>query len=186
MRVFVTVGNALVPFDRLLRMVDEALYEVDAEGVCQHGVSAIRPRGLQPVETLSRKAFDDVLLTSDRVVCHAGVGTLWSALRAGHTPIVVPRRRALNEIVNDHQLEICDALSAADQIRVVTSSADLVRELRTGPPRAGARTAEDSPGLEKIANAVAASIQVQAVRRPRLLRVLAAAAPALARLRVPR
>jgi UDP-N-acetylglucosamine transferase subunit ALG13 len=127
MRLFVTVGNALVPFDRLLGWVDEALTALGepVAGVCQHGPSRVRPRGLEAREGLSRGDFDAEMARADAVVCHAGVGTLWSAIRAGHRPLVVPRRAGLGEIVNDHQLEIVEALAHEGRIVRVEGATEL-------------------------------------------------------------
>lgn len=46
------------------------------------------------------------------VVVHAGTGTIRDALALGHVPVVVPRRAAHGEHVNDHQVEIAAALGA--------------------------------------------------------------------------
>lgn len=181
MKVFVTVGNALVPFDRLLAMVDGTLPE-GATGWCQHGVSSLRPRNLVPIESLSRTAFEATLSEADVVVCHAGVGTLWSAIRAGHTPIVVPRRRAYGEIVNDHQLEICEVLRKRQQIQFVADADGMSRALRA-PIVRGPRRLNEAAGLALIDAAVSDAAHVKAPRHPRLLKLLSMGAPPLARLR---
>lgn len=184
MRVFVTVGNALDPFDRLLKLTDAALPEKGADGVCQHGVSSVRPRGLAPVQLLSRPEFEAELRRADVVICHAGVGTLWSALEAGHRPLVVPRRVGLREHVNDHQLEICAALEPEGLIRVVSSVEELSEALRS-PTRVAAERKPDDAALARIGEALEALGKRR--RRPRawLLRALELLAPPLGRLRVP-
>ena len=191
MRIFVTVGNALVPFERLLRWVDEATAAlgVPVDGVCQHGPSGVRPRGLTPREHLSRAEFEIEMDRADVVVCHAGVGTLSDALRRGHRPIVAPRRAGLGEIVNDHQLEIVAALGQEGRIEVAEDAeslrAALLRyargEARRGPPRD-----EDPARLSPVARVIT---QGPVRARPPLLgklalRALAALGPPLDRLRV--
>ncbi len=160
MRLFVTVGNALVPFDRLLGWVDDALAALaePVTGVCQHGPSRVRPRGLEAREALSRSEFDAEMARADAVVCHGGVGTLWSALRAGHRPLVVPRRAGRGEIVNDHQLEIVEALEREGRIVRVESPAELARWLgrhARGELGRGEATREDPARLEPVAAAIA-------------------------------
>jgi UDP-N-acetylglucosamine transferase subunit ALG13 len=134
MRIFVTVGNALVPFDRLLSWVCDALGELSLEtpieGVCQHGPSHFRPPMLIAKEHLSRQEFERELGLADVVVCHAGVGTLAEAMRYGHRPIVVARRAEYSEIVNDHQLEIVSALLSEGRLVAPEDKGALLGALR--------------------------------------------------------
>jgi UDP-N-acetylglucosamine--N-acetylmuramyl-(pentapeptide) pyrophosphoryl-undecaprenol N-acetylglucosamine transferase len=44
------------------------------------------------------------------VVTHAGAGTVLDLLRTGICPVVVPRRRARAEHVDDHQTELAELL----------------------------------------------------------------------------
>lgn len=72
--------------------------------------------------------FQDVVDTMARaksIVCHAGVGTIITALRAGHTPVVVPRQARHGEHVDDHQLDIATRFAERGLIRCVTSEIDL-------------------------------------------------------------
>lgn len=188
MRLFVTVGNSKDSFDRLLAMVDGALaHASDVSGVCQHGVSALRPRNLQPRAVLGRAEFEAELRAADVVVCHAGVGTLASALRAGHQPLVVPRRAAHREIVNDHQLEITTELERSGRIVVVESAADLGawlgRYARGELARAAPADPAPRPGpIEQAIEALPRRAPVGRVRRA-ILGTLAAFAPPLDQLR---
>lgn len=47
--------------------------------------------------------MDALLRWADVVVAHAGTGVILSCLQAGRHPVVVPRRRARGEHVDDHQ-----------------------------------------------------------------------------------
>ena len=72
---------------------------------------------------------------ADVVVCHAGVGTVLCTLRAGRTPVVLPRLKALGETVDDHQLEFTSALvdiGAVVRLDVGTSLAGPARKPRRG------------------------------------------------------
>lgn len=131
MKIFVTVGTALQPFDRLLRAVDEALRCLGRPygGLCQHGPSLVRPVGLRAVFRLCDEEFRRALREADVVICHAGVGTLASAIRAGHRPLVMARLADKGEIVNDHQLEILRLLAVRGLVTPVRDAADLCRGL---------------------------------------------------------
>lgn len=191
MRILVTVGTALQPFDRLLQYTDEAISALSSpvSGVCQHGSSGVRPRGLSNQETLSRAEFDREIAESDVIICHAGVGTLWSALREGHKPLVIPRLGTLGEHVNDHQLEIVEALHADGRIEHIQNAAQLqealLRHERGEIPR-NARSSDDPSRLGRVAAAIAEGpLRAHASTLGRLaLRTLAALGPSIEKLRV--
>lgn len=191
MRILVTVGTALQPFDRLLQFTDDAISALSSPvtGVCQHGSSRVRVRDLTNQETLSRAEFDREVADSDVIICHAGVGTLWSALREGHQPLVLPRLGTLGEHVNDHQLEIVEALHAEGKIDHIRDAAQLqqtlLRHERGEIPRK-ARSADDPSRLGRVAAAIAEGpLRARAPKLGRLvLRTLAAFGPSIEKLRV--
>ena len=49
-------------------------------------------------------------------MCHAGAGIISAALAAGRKPIVVPRRAALGEHVDDHQHQLASKLADWDLV----------------------------------------------------------------------
>jgi len=159
MKIFVTVGNALVPFDRLLGWVDLALsaLPLPSSGVCQRGPSKIDVRGLLLCEHLSRLDFEHEMQAADVVICHAGVGTLKEAFRRGHRPIVVPRRASFGEIVNDHQLEITRVLAAEDRLEIAEDASSLREALlryARGERSRGAPLVDDPSRLAPLARAL--------------------------------
>jgi UDP-N-acetylglucosamine transferase subunit ALG13 len=54
--------------------------------------------------------FDALLRDVDAVIAHAGTGSSIAALTAGRAPVLVPRRKARGEHVDDHQVEIAQEL----------------------------------------------------------------------------
>lgn len=122
--IFVTLGTHHQPFDRLL----SALAEFDPdELVVQYGPgTAPRVRhgaAYMPFDEMLRN-FD----AADGVITHAGVGSIICARRAGHVPLVVPRRADLGEHVDDHQAELTQALEKRGVVVAVWDTAEL-REL---------------------------------------------------------
>ena len=191
MRIFVSVGNAPAPFDRMLRMVDEAVARLGfggVSGVCQHGTSTFCPRALEPRRLLSRAEFERELDLADVVIAHAGVGTLWSAIRLGHRPLVIPRRAALGEHVNDHQLDIAQEISPSGQVLWIQSVDDLTAALvdfAHGERRRGPPVTEDERRLDRMARVLGDIPQAEAPWAGRLLlRALSVFAPPLERLRI--
>jgi UDP-N-acetylglucosamine transferase subunit ALG13 len=61
----------------------------------------------------------------DSVVCHAGVGTIMTALKAGHRPVVIPREARFDEHVDDHQLDIATRFAERGLVHCVTHETDL-------------------------------------------------------------
>ncbi len=130
--IFVTVGTHQQPFDRLL----EALETLDGEElIVQHGP------GKAPANAAHAEAFMpfdriiDLLGRADRVITHAGVGSIICARRAGHLPLVVPRRHDLGEHVDDHQAELTRSLEARGAVIPVWDVGELSTALASAPPR---------------------------------------------------
>lgn len=103
--ILVTVGTQF-PFDRLVRAVDEAAGAglVSGEILAQVGRGGSRPKNMRWVETLEREEFARRVRQADRIVAHAGIGTILTALEAGKPLLVMPRLKRFGEVVNDHQV----------------------------------------------------------------------------------
>lgn len=127
--IFVTVGVQL-PFDRLVRTMDEwAGRHGRTDLVAQVGESSYRPRHLQAWPRLAADAFRDNVQRADLVVAHAGMGSILTALELGKPIIVMPRRAALGEHRNDHQIATSRRMAAHASIRVAADEEELVRML---------------------------------------------------------
>jgi UDP-N-acetylglucosamine transferase subunit ALG13 len=120
--IFVTLGTHHQRFDRLLG----ALSEFDPEDlVVQYGPGT-PPAGVR--RAAAYMPFDEMLRNFDAaegVITHAGVGSIICARRAGHVPLVVPRRHDLAEHVDDHQVELTRALEARGTVVAVWDTTDL-------------------------------------------------------------
>ncbi len=96
-------------FDRLAKILPdscEVLWQVgNKEGLDLPG---------RVVEKLSPIDLQSEVEEADLVISHAGIGSTLMALQAGKSPVVVPRRASFNEHVDDHQLEILEALGTTD------------------------------------------------------------------------
>jgi UDP-N-acetylglucosamine--N-acetylmuramyl-(pentapeptide) pyrophosphoryl-undecaprenol N-acetylglucosamine transferase len=110
---FVSVGTHRHPFDRLLALVDRAVEEsvLPDPVVAQTGASSYRPNHYSAREMLTPKEVRDALESAEYVICHAGSGIISAALRSGHKPMVLARRRPFAEHVDDHQEQIVRKLS---------------------------------------------------------------------------
>lgn len=124
--ILLSVGTHRQPFPRALDLI-EPLARQGTEVIVQYG--STKPRPDMPNATwVELMAFDELVDTMERVdnvVCHAGVGTIMTALQRGHTPVVIPRQARHGEHVDDHQLEIANRFVERGLIRSVTSETDL-------------------------------------------------------------
>lgn len=103
--VVVLVGTDHHPFHRICRWVDDWL-RTRADGtqcVMQVGTSNA-PAHAEWFTSLPHSEVQRLIGTATAVVSHAGPATIMDCLQAGVRPIVVPRRHALGEHVDDHQV----------------------------------------------------------------------------------
>ena len=119
--IFVTVGNDFRPFDRLLKKMDEIAPSLPEEVLVQKGYSTYCPRNIEYFDFVPLQTATDYLLKSRLVVSHAGIGTIILCKRHGIPLLILPRRKKFGEHMNDHQLEIVQALEERKdgQIRVL-------------------------------------------------------------------
>ncbi len=119
-RVVVTLGTWRQSFRSLVeRLVDILPDEVDT--VWQTGFTDVSGLPVDATPWLSPAALTEAVANADVVVSHAGVGATLDALEAGKCPVLVPRRAADGEQIDDHQLEL--AANLAHRGLAVTSFA---------------------------------------------------------------
>jgi UDP-N-acetylglucosamine transferase subunit ALG13 len=94
--IFVGVGTFIGGFDALVAGADRAAGELGIDGFAQVGNSRITPRHLRHARFLAPQALTAQLQASRVAVCHAGMGLIGDALRAGCRLVLVPRQGATN------------------------------------------------------------------------------------------
>lgn len=108
-RVVVMLGSWTQPFrglvERLVRILPPEVEVLWQTGHTDVGDLPIEARAWVPARELAAAVAE-----ADAVVTHAGVGATLDVLEAGRFPVVVPRRKALAEQVDDHQVELGGAL----------------------------------------------------------------------------
>lgn len=129
--LFVTLGT--IEGFRFDSMIDAVLATglADERTVWQLGYSAGRNDLPGKVfEQVSAVDFDAYASAADVVVSHAGVGSLLGLLDLGIAPVLVVRRKARQEHVDDHQAqiaELADSRGVAISVEVEDLDADLLR-----------------------------------------------------------
>ena len=127
--IFVTVGTQL-PFDRLIRTIDEwASRRHGADVFAQIGPSDYQPKHIQWTRFLGAEACREKTLAADLIVAHAGMGSIITALELGKPILVMPRRAALGEHRNDHQLATVSQLASQGKVTAAMDEAELLEKL---------------------------------------------------------
>jgi len=106
-------------FDRLIKEMDEIAGRADEEVIMQIGETAYEPKNAKYFRFASKEKMDGLYNDARVVVCHAGVGSILTALEYGKPVIAVPRRKKYGEHVDDHQLDIAGEMEKEGRIRVV-------------------------------------------------------------------
>ncbi|GAA5021895.1 glycosyltransferase [Terrabacter aeriphilus] len=156
-RVVVTLGTMRTyefrsAVDALLATLPEVLAP-DAEVLWQVGCTDVSDLPIVARSSVPADEMRQAVETADLVIAHAGVGSALSALDAGLCPVLLPRRAARGEHVDDHQLYIAQAL-ADRSIAVSCGSEELTvehlsRAMRTAVrsrPQAGRERASTRAG----------------------------------------
>jgi UDP-N-acetylglucosamine transferase subunit ALG13 len=93
-----------MPFDRLVKHVDEWALNSKTAGTAQIGNSAYVTRALVSVPSFLPDEFRAKVAACDVLIGHAGMGTVLTGLEFGKPMILFPRLMHLKETRNDHQV----------------------------------------------------------------------------------
>lgn len=158
--IFVTVGStqagAQMGFPRL---IDALAALPGGQLSVQYGETPPPAHAAEAVASLSFEQVVERMEAADVVVCHAGVGSILCALRAGHTPVVVPRSRRLSETVDDHQMELARALADERKVIAVFDESTLAGAVASVPPRGASVAVGERPLHEAVRAAVHAPVR---------------------------
>jgi beta-1,4-N-acetylglucosaminyltransferase len=131
--IYVTLGTMFLGFDRLVEAVDAIASETGEQVILQLGKSSRYPSHCEWFEFLPREECLDIQRHARVIVGHAGIGTAIDALSVQRPFIVVPRLKRFNEHMNDHQLEIAEAVQRRGWGKMVLDMRDL-SEACANPP----------------------------------------------------
>lgn len=109
--IFITVGTQL-PFDRLMNLFTEwqeySGYAGDVVAQVGEGSHFTSSR-IKVIDSLSSDQYYHWFSRADGVVSHAGMGSILSCLDYSKRGVFLPRKYALGEHRNDHQLDTVNA-----------------------------------------------------------------------------
>lgn len=146
--IFATIGTQL-PFERLIRALDALAPSLGRPVVAQIGRTAYEPINIDWHRFIPALEVDAFFERAEVVVAHAGIGTILSVLKYGKPIVLVPRRAALGEHRNDHQLATVAQLEGRPGLHVAHDEAELAARLR-GPLTPPGATGDIVPGRERL------------------------------------
>ncbi len=127
--IFLTVGTQL-HFDRLVEAVDQFLEtRKGLEIFAQISDSKYRPRNMQFRDFLDPAEFDQYFARATHIIGHAGMGTIIQSLLRRKPILIMPRKAALGEQRNDHQLATAKRFRNRQGVLVADDETQISRKL---------------------------------------------------------
>lgn len=97
-------------FDRLIKAVGEISKQSKEKFLVQTGNSNVQPKNCDYRKFFTPTELEKKIQESSLVITHAGAGSIINSLKNKKHTIVVPREKKFNEHVNDHQIDLAQAL----------------------------------------------------------------------------
>lgn len=154
--IFLTVGTQL-PFDRLIKAVDDVAADLNEEIFGQIGFGTYKPRHFTHVEKLSPVEFAQKYEAARLIIGHAGMGTVLTGAKYKKPLALMARRAEFNEHRNDHQMATSRQFSKLQGVHIFTDAKEL-RALATNP-NLEAMTGEPSPAKQALIDRLAETIR---------------------------
>lgn len=150
--ILVTVGMQL-GFDRLIEAMDKLAPDLGQPVIAQTGKGRYSPQHMEARIRIAPADFEAMVEQSSLIVSHAGIGTVLTAARFGKPVLLMPRRAALGEHRNDHQLATVRNLEGRPGILVAMDEAELADRIHEGLSL-NEVTQAPSPHAEQLRSAV--------------------------------
>ncbi|WP_298470043.1 glycosyltransferase [uncultured Erythrobacter sp.] len=155
--ILVTVGMQL-GFDRLIEAMDKLAPDLDQPIIAQTGKGSYSPRHMEARIKIAPADFEEMVEQSSLIVSHAGIGTVLTAARFGKPVLLMPRRAALGEHRNDHQLATVRNLEGRPGILVAMDETELADRICEGLSL-NEVTKPPSPPAEQLQSAITRFIE---------------------------
>lgn len=161
--IFVTVGSQL-PFDRLIRGLDQLASELPLDVFAQIGTGEYEPKNFRWERLLAPSRFNELVEDATLIVSHAGIGSVLSAQRSGKPILIFPRLASHGEHRNDHQLATLRALKDRDGIytaETIEEIGEILRRPLISPPS----PLQESPARDRLKENLARIIRGDVTRK---------------------
>lgn len=122
--IFVSVGSQL-PFDRMIKIVDEWALDQKLEVFAQIGPAKYVPKNIKFSNSIPYDKFNEYLEHCNYFISHAGMGNIISAIDRSKKIMIMPRKAEYGEHRNNHQVATCEKFSKLESIFVFNTIAEL-------------------------------------------------------------
>lgn len=111
--ILITLGTQDKEFTRLLKKIDELIEKkvIKEDVIVQAGYTKYESKNMKIFDYVSKKKLEEYMDKCSFIITHAGVGTIFDALKKNKKIIAVPRLSKYKEHNNDHQIQIVDEFS---------------------------------------------------------------------------
>ena len=125
--ILVTLGTQDKEFVRVLKEIDRLIDKkvITEEVVVQAGYTKYESKNMKIFDYVSKKELEEYMEKADFIITHAGVGSIFDALKKGKKIIAVPRLSKYKEHNNDHQLELIEEFKKENLILPVIEMDEL-------------------------------------------------------------
>ena len=95
--------------------MDEVARKIHEPVIMQIGSASVNPVNAEWFRFADTNRVNELIASARVIVAHAGAGTIIGAFRYRKPLVVVPRRATHNEHIDDHQIDLAQALAGGRQ-----------------------------------------------------------------------
>ena len=132
--IFVILGTQDKQFTRLLnaiqKQIDKGNIKKSEKIIVQAGSTKYKSDDMEIRDYIGVQEFENLIDKAALIICHAGVGTILTALKKRKKIIAAARLAKYGEHVNDHQLQILENFSKKGYILALEDFAKLDEVLK--------------------------------------------------------
>lgn len=130
--IIVSLGTHERNFFRLVKEIEKLIQEkkIKEKTIIQSGYTKYEVKGAECYDFIPFNRMRGYIRNSSIMITHGGVGSIMDALSFDKIPIVVPRRKELNEHSDDHQMQITKEMEKQELIIPVYNINDLENAIK--------------------------------------------------------
>lgn len=116
--IFITVGTQPQLFTRLFKKIEKLIDngDINDEIIAQVGLNVVNNDKIKCFSYLEMTEMRRFIKAADLIISHGGAGSIITALKMGKKVIGIPRLSEYGEHINNHQVDLIDALSNENYI----------------------------------------------------------------------
>lgn len=125
------VGVSGLPFERLIKKMDEIASKTREKVVMQIGKTEYIPKNSEYYVSVPPEEYENLIKNSRLFITHGGAGSIITGLKFKKRIIAIPRYKKYNEHVNDHQIDLVKFLEDKGVITAVYDIEDLPGSIKS-------------------------------------------------------